>query len=665
MPQGDIASYGKNVYLTGLSPDGSNHVVFRESTDEGNSFGDLTTISDGISSKPKVAVYDKNVYLVWASSVNESNHIILRHSSDNGLTFYPALDIENNTSGFAGLPAIAAYGSNVYVVWVQENNTSKEIGIKFRASADNGTTFGDTTTLYVAESGWNLYPDIAANENGVYVVWHTNRFDVTDHIFIRKSTDGGLTFQPALDIANLHSLPGGYPSIAVMGSNVYVTWFFESVTVGGGDIFVSKSFDEGNTFGNPLQLANFIEQAANGGSEINVSFPSVAASGGDVYVSWDEYENAENSFHKLAIWKANVDGNNTALARFASSGSGFAKIVAYNDVYILYDNVFLKFPKDSIVSEAPPPVVHDFVAVQSGNWDDPATWGVISSPMVVGSGDTVLIPSGISVNAFDGVENSGKIIVNGSLMIGAGLNNKENGNMENNGNIEIYIGTMSNSGSIENHGGFQVTIGALYNYGHIHNTGSFTSGVFQASGMINSGTIVNDGNFAFTHSGNDGIIINNNSFSIGGIGGANDGLLNNTGTLIVATNLQNNGVINNKDGATLQNNSVINNSGNIINFCGAQIINNGQILGNPVEQKSCLEVLKNEINNLKQDGKINSGEANSLVVKLQNVTCNKLQAFVNEVNAMTNAGRLDDKENSLLESMAQELQKTTGCIISE
>lgn len=306
--------------------------------------------------------------------------------------------------------------------------------------------------------------------------------------------------------------------------------------------------------------------------------------------------------------------------------------------------------------------VHDFVAVKSGNWDNSATWGGVTPPMVIDSGETVLIPSGISVSVFNGIANSGKITVNGSLLIGYTLNNQENGTMENNGNIEIYIGTMSNSGSIENHGGFQVTIGALYNYGHIHNTGSFTSGVFEASGMINSGTIVNDGNFAFTHSGNNGIIINNENFSIGGIGGVNNGMLNNTGTLIVATNLQNNGIINNKDGAVLQNNSVINNNGSIINFCGAQLVNSGQILGNPVEQKSCLEVLKDEINNLKQDGKINSGEANSLAVKLENVTCNRLQAFVNEVNAMTNAGKLNDEESSLLKSMAQELQKTTDCI---
>lgn len=672
MPHGDIASYGKYVYVAGLSVDGSNHVVFRESSDEGNNFGDVVTISDSVSNKPKIAAYDKNVYTVWASSINESNHIFFRQSSDNGLTFNPVIDLENNTGGFAGSPTISAYGNNVYVVWVQENNTANELSIKFRESNDNGTTFGNVMTLYVTDMGWDVYSDITANENGVYVVWHTSRFDVTDHIFIRRSVNGGSSFEPAIDLTNIHSMSGGYPSVVTIGDNVYVTWFSESTSVGGSDIFVSKSSDRGNTFGEPLQLTSFIKQSMDGGSEVNALFPSIATSGGDVYVSWDEFEQAENGFHKLAIWKESVVGNTSALARFSSDGSGFAKIAAYNDVYILYDNVFLKFPKDSIVSETPPPRVHDFIAVQNGNWDEPATWGGVPPPMVIDGGETVGIPAGINVNAFDTIENSGKITVNGSLLIGTRLNNIEGGAIENNGNTEINIGTLSNSGIIENHGSFQVSIGVLYNYGRLNNTGSFTSGVFQASGMINGGIITNNGNFYFIHSGNDGVIVNNNNFTIGGMGGMNNGLLNNTGTLIIATDLQNGGTINNLDGATLQNDNVINNSGNIINFCGARILNNGHILGNAVQQQSCLEILKDEVKQLQQDDKINSGEANSLTVKLQNVTdsmnkdrsnttCPQIQSFVNEVDAMTNAGRLDYKESNLLRLMAQELQETYGC----
>lgn len=670
MLQGDIAAYSDNVYVTGISTDGLAQVLLRTSSNGGDSFDDPVVVSlDGSANNPKVAAYGNNVYVTWAASVEGSHHIFVSRSSDNGATFGPAIDLANNGSGFEGSPAVAAYGSNVFVVWIEEDVTTHDMTLKFGKSDDNGITFGGVATLY-AVAGWGLYPEIAASENNVYVVWHESTSDFV-HIFIKRSTDGGATFESPSSLGNIDWLIGGYPSVVAAGDFVYVTWFGENQVVGGSDIFVSKSSDGGSTFGEPLQLTNHTQVAGETGYVIYALYPAIAIAGEDVLVSWDEFENATNGFHKLAIWKENVDGNVPAvLASFpADNYSGFQHMAASDNVYVLYDNVFLKIAKDDIAPETPPPEIHTFVAVQNGSWDEPATWGGVSAPSVVDIDDTVIIPEGITV-FLSPVENSGRIIVNGSVLVVSILDNKEGGIIENNGEVEVWTGNLQNSGAIENHGGFSVSIGPLYNSGLIHNTGNFASGVFMTSSTVNTGTIVNDGSFSFTHSGNDGTIVNNGNFEIAGIGGTNNGLLNNTGMLVVSTEFTNGGAVNNLDGATLQNDNVINNTGTIVNFCGAQVINNGQILGNAVQQESCIDDLKDEVQRLANNGTISSGQTTSLMVKLKNTqdaldkanigaACNEINAFIRQVNAMVGSNRLSD-ESSLLE-LAQQVKESIGC----
>lgn len=674
--QGDVAAYEDNVYVAGISTDGSDQVFLRTSSDRGNSFEEPVIVSlDGTATSPKVAAYSNNVYIIWAGTVDGANHVFFRQSSDSGHTFGTTIDLSNNGDGFVGFPSIAAYGTGVYAVWAEEDTSANTVELKFVKSDDGGATFDGVMTLDSENKGTEsadsiLNPDIAAHGNDVYVVWNIRHFDTEVDVFIRRSTDGGSSFEPEGLLTSIRGLAGGYPDVAASGDSIYVTWFEESIVIEWSDIFVIKSSDGGATFDEPLRLTNHMQEALDTGVEVGAIFPSVAISGQDAYVAWDEYAHSGGS-HQLGIWKDDIGHEVPAvLASFpADNYSGFQHMAASDDVYVLYDNVFLKIAKDEIVPETPPPEVHTFVAVQNGSWDEPATWGGVSAPSVVDSDDTVIIPEGITVFSSP-VENSGRIIVNGSVLVVSILNNKEGGIIENNGEVEVWTGNLQNSGAIENHGGFSVSLGPLYNSGLIHNTGNFASGVFMTSSTINTGTIVNDGSFSFTHSGNDGTIVNNGSFEIAGIGGTNNGLLNNTGMLVVRTEFTNWGTVNNLDGATLQNDNVINNTGTIVNFCGAQVINNGQILGNAVQQESCIDDLKDEVQSLANNGTISSGQTTSLMVKLKNTqdaldkanigaACNEINAFVRQVNAMVGSNRLSD-ESSLLE-LAQQVKESIGC----
>ena len=67
------------------------------------------------------------------------------------------------------------------------------------------------------------------------------------------------------------------PQIAASGNNVYVTW--QDDTPGNNDIFFAVSNNNGTSFGTPINLSN------NAGNSFN---PQIATSGNNVYVTWQD-----------------------------------------------------------------------------------------------------------------------------------------------------------------------------------------------------------------------------------------------------------------------------------------------------------------------------------------------------------------------------------------
>ena len=140
--------------------------------------------------------------------------------------------------------------------------------------------------------------------------------------------------------------------------------------------------------------------------------------------------------------------------------------------------------------------IHDvhaasFTATQSGNWDDPATWGGSSLPAIITTSDTIVVPAGIEVlipSAYT-VNNSGTINNFGII--------KNFGEV--NGYVHIFnSGTIENSGMIQTSGliinnpsGIVINVatgvinkvgsstfynqGVFENYGSVHVTGGYSS----------------------------------------------------------------------------------------------------------------------------------------------------------------------------------------------
>jgi hypothetical protein len=253
LPQ--VVTSGNNVYVTWQDrTPGNDDILFAVSNNNGTSFGTPINLSNnaGSSQQPQIAVSGTNVYVTWfddtPGNVNIVN-IFFAASNNNGTSFGPSINLSNNnnTGSSSTQQQIAASGSNVYVIWT-DTTPGNLLDILFRASNNNGTSFGTPINLS-NNAGSSQLPQIAASGSNVYVTWSDTTPGDNDILFA-VSNNNGTSFGTPI---NISTTPGGsfFSQIAVSGTNVYVTW--EDNTPRNNDIFVITN---AQPFGIPINISN-------------------------------------------------------------------------------------------------------------------------------------------------------------------------------------------------------------------------------------------------------------------------------------------------------------------------------------------------------------------------------------------------------------------------
>jgi len=278
-----IVISGANIYVVWYDhTPGNPEIYFRRSTDYGATWQTAKRLTDntGSSFDPKIAVSGANVYVVWYDNTFGGNFdIYLRRSTDYGATWQTQKRLTNNT-GDSNYPAIAADGSNVYVVWYDATFGGND-DIYFRKSTDYAAAW-QTQKRLTNNTGTSWNPKIVATGSNVYVVWHDDTTGL-DNIYFKKSTDGSATWPTTTMLTNTATGYCGYPSLAVYLSNVYVV--YENSDPGNVEIFFKKSGDGGATWPTTKNLSN---TAA-------ISYwPDIALGGGKVYVVYQDIISGNN-----------------------------------------------------------------------------------------------------------------------------------------------------------------------------------------------------------------------------------------------------------------------------------------------------------------------------------------------------------------------------------
>jgi len=269
---------GNNVYIVWEErvAQGGVDIFFRRSTDGGATFGNTINLSENAVASlfPGIAVSGNNVYVVW----RDGSEISYRRSTDGGISFGPIENLSDST-GFSQASAIAASGNNVYVVWTDDIFGNTET--LYRRSTDGGATFGPAINLS-NNAGFSEDPAIAVSGNNVYVVWSDDSFGNSDILF-KRSLDSGASF--STDSTNLseNTASSIRPAISAFGNNVYVVWSDNSGLSGNLDILFKRSLDSG---------ASFSTDSTNLSNSEGFSFTStssISSTDIGVYIVWEDH----------------------------------------------------------------------------------------------------------------------------------------------------------------------------------------------------------------------------------------------------------------------------------------------------------------------------------------------------------------------------------------
>ena len=214
---------------------GNDEIYLRKSSDGGITFGNATNLSDNVgnSQSPQIQALGNITFVVWQDNRPGNDEIYLRKSSDGGITFGNATNLSDNV-GNSHSPQIQALGNITFVVW-QDNRPGND-EIYLRKSSDGGITFGNATNLS-DNVGNSQSPQIQALGNITFVVWQDNR-PGNDEIYLRKSSDGGITFGGKKNLSdNVGNSQS--PQIQALGNITFVVW--QDNRPGNDEIYLRKT----------------------------------------------------------------------------------------------------------------------------------------------------------------------------------------------------------------------------------------------------------------------------------------------------------------------------------------------------------------------------------------------------------------------------------------
>src|SRR5918996_528980 len=301
-----ITATGNNAYIIWSdTTTGNGDIYFKSSTDNGTSFSfpkNLSTNLDGPALFPQVEAIGNNVYVVWQDETPDKGRIRFRASNDNGNDFSITRVLSQENEVNANSPQLSISESAIYVVWEDnsrsENNSSKNFDLLFRVGTDGGSTFTNTKIL-TKNPGGSFDPHTATSEENMYAVWEDNTAGDDTSLdwevrFRGVLSNGENTTDTKILSENIGEV-ADFPQIAASESNLYVVWSDLLVRTYPGmfEIFFTFSKAEGRNFSQAVNLSS------NQGSSV---LPRIAASEDHAYIVWSDTSTGNGDIYFRSVF---------------------------------------------------------------------------------------------------------------------------------------------------------------------------------------------------------------------------------------------------------------------------------------------------------------------------------------------------------------------------
>lgn len=303
-----VAAFEKNVYVVWIGESqGSKKLLFKKSMDGGATFDKPIVLAvsnytkDGIL-PATIAAFESNVYVTWRDldSNRITGSVLFKASENKGESFKSIKKISSNAV-YSSSPKVATYDKNVYIVWDvavdSENKGNHEEGLFFIKSQNGGTTFENLTKL---NNGYEFgEADVLTRYDTVYVAWGGSIYNSQkkiDHIYLTSSFDDGDNFK------NTTSIDDGFLNtenidLAFRENRINAVW--QDKVTGNGDIYFKMSLNKTKS----LLVGEAINLSDNEGLS---ECPSVASSGSSTYVVWED--NTPGN-HEILLSKVTTSGD--------------------------------------------------------------------------------------------------------------------------------------------------------------------------------------------------------------------------------------------------------------------------------------------------------------------------------------------------------------------
>lgn len=279
---------------------------------------DVNNAEASLDATRSLATVGDTVYVVFSDERNGGvSNVFFCKSVNGGTTFSTPVNINpTQTTTIQLWPSIAVNSSGmIFIAWVAVNGpTTENYNIWFTNSSNGGTSFAAPTIITNTHSF--VYPSVGTYNNNVYILYtDAVNYPCVDYYFI-SSTNAGLNFSVPTkmnDVAcsgtikfegvnNMH--------VDAMG-NIYLVWIDGRRANGSGDIFFSKSTNNGLSFSTDVM----VNDVASAGADSIQYLPRVTSGSGNmVYVS----------FTDMRLGRADWGNNRAYLSVSSDGGSSFA-----------------------------------------------------------------------------------------------------------------------------------------------------------------------------------------------------------------------------------------------------------------------------------------------------------------------------------------------------
>lgn len=277
-----VIAFGNNVVIgyndAGSNASGSHFTGWSYSSDGGATFTDggaLPNTTNGDAGDPVLARNNVTGRIYFSTLQFNGSGIQMWRSDNNGVSWLPPVQAAPGKSGFQdkqwhAVDNFAGPGQgNVYLL---VRDFGSPGGIFFFRSTDNGNTFGPNGGTLIVPGNQGAYIAVGP-DHSVYAFWWNGAT-----IQMRRSTDQGLTFAPAVVVASGLvggtngdlSLTGirqgtstaagfrsnGFPHAAInpASGHLYVTYATNPAGADKADVFLVQSTNNGATWSPPIRV---------------------------------------------------------------------------------------------------------------------------------------------------------------------------------------------------------------------------------------------------------------------------------------------------------------------------------------------------------------------------------------------------------------------------